>query len=423
VLRERGVVGRLAGARTPVCIVRVPMRWAVAVLAATAAVLACAPPAGASTIVYQCGGAVCAIDPDAAGEPRQLASAGRLAGITADGRTASWVDAAGALVQAPVAGGAPRPVPFTGEVVNQPAMSPDGTRYLWWYPGPDGFGGLNAVWVRRLTVGQPETEGVSFCSFCVTSHGWAGPTSIAAFPADTSRGVPSRVCRIASPAEAPEVTGSCVEVLASDARGGLAFPDGNTAGTELVAVLSPGERTGVEGRIVRLSRATGAPVADVTAGTADTTPVFSPEGDRVAFERDGQIVVASLDGGAERVLGAGVYPDWGGPRLTVAATLAPRALRRGVPIQAGCAAACRLRATLQVERRTARRLKLRKGRTIAKASGARTSAGTATLRLRATRAARSRLDRVRAYRATLRVTVTPSGGQATTVTRKLRVRR
>ena len=112
-----------------------------------------AGPASASTIVFQCGGAVCAVDPDVGGSPRQLAAAGRVAGITRDGVTASWVDAAGALVKAPVAGGAPQPIPFTGEVVNQPLMSPDGTKYLWWYPGPDGLGGLNGVWVRRLTVG------------------------------------------------------------------------------------------------------------------------------------------------------------------------------------------------------------------------------------------------------------------------------
>jgi hypothetical protein len=84
---------------------------------------------------------------------------GRLAGITRDGATASWVAPGGALVQVPVAGGAPRTVPFTGQVVNQPLMSPDGAKYLWWYPGPDGFGGLNGVWVRRLTVGQAETAG------------------------------------------------------------------------------------------------------------------------------------------------------------------------------------------------------------------------------------------------------------------------
>jgi hypothetical protein len=400
-------------------------------LAATVVVAALALGAGtasASTIVFQCGAAVCAVDPDAGGEPRQLTPDGRLAGITSDGATASWVDPSGALVQAPVAGGAPRTIPFTGAVVNQPSMSPDGTRYLWWYSGPDGFGGLNAVWVRRLTVGQPQTEGVGFCFYCVISHGWMGATAIGALPSDPPRGVPSRVCRLASPAEAPDVSGTCVQVLASDARGGVGFPSANAAGTEIVAVLTPGETTGINGRIVRYSLATGAPIGDVTEGAADTTPVFSVEGDRVAFERGGQIVLRDVAGGAERVVGQGVYPFWGGTRtapLQAPKTVGVGALRKGrAAIGVNCAGACRVRAALDVARATARRLKLGRRMTIATASTSRTSAGTARLRLRATRKARPRLARLRSYRATLRVRITPaSGGAATTATASVRVRR
>jgi hypothetical protein len=384
-----------------------------------------AAPAGASTLVYQCGAAVCAVDPDAGGEPRQLTADGRLAGLTADGVTVSWVEPTGSLVQAPVAGGAARTVPFTGQVVNQPSMSPDGTRYLWWYPGPDGLGGLNAVWVRRLTVGQPETEGVSFCYLCVTTHGWLGSTPMAAFPSDSARGVPSRVCRLATPREEPGVSGSCVQVLVSDARGGIGFPSGNAAGTEIVAALSPGERTGIEGRIVRYSLATGDPIGDVTAGTSDTTPVFSNEGDRVAFERDGQIVVRELGSGAERMIGPGAYPFWGGARtlpLRVAKRLSARSLRKGrATVRVGCSGACRVRASLQVGRSTVRRLGLGRNRTIATASGSLERAGTARLRLHATRRARAHLMRLRSYRATLTVTITPSGGKATTATKDVRV--
>jgi hypothetical protein len=397
----------------------------IVVAVVAAAFLLSAAPAGASTVVYQCGEGVCAVDPDTGGKARQLTANGRLAGITRDGVTASWVDPAGTLVQTPVAGGEPRPVPYSGQVVNQPSMSPDGSRYLWWYPGPDGWGGLNAVWVNRLTVGQSETEGVSFCSFCVTTHGWLGSTAIAAFPSDPQRGEPSKVCRLASVTEAPEVKGSCVQQLVTDPRGGIGFPSGNAAGTEIVAALTPGETTGIEGRIVRYSLATGGPVADVTEGTADTTPMFSPEGDRIAFERDGQIVVRDLAGGAERVIGQGVYPFWGGARtvpVRVAKTLAVSALRRrGASVRVGCATACRVRASLAVAAATARRLGLGSGRTIAAASGSRRSAGTARLRLRATRKAAARLARLRTYRATLHVRIT--GGTVMTATAKVRVRR
>jgi hypothetical protein len=381
------------------------------------AALAVPATAGASTLAYQCGGAICAVDPDAGGSPRQVSADGRLAGLTRDGRTVSWVDATG-IVQAPASGGAPRRV-FTGEVVAQPSMSPDGSRYLYSYPGPDGLGGLNATWVNQVDVADGSVDSLSFCFFCVTSHGWMGDLSIAAFPV-TERGAPSQVCRIATNEDVPGVGSSCVQALASDARGGIGFPTGNAAGTEIVAVLSEGQRTGIRGRIVRYSVATGAPTADVTTGSDDTTPVFSAEGDRVAFERAGRIVVKDLASGAERVIGAGVNPFWGGARslpVRVSRTLRTRTLRAGAPVRVTCTRACRVSASLRVARSTARRLGT--ARTIAKASGERSRGGTATLRLKATRAAAARLGRASAYRATLRVTARPGG----TVTVPLRVRR
>jgi hypothetical protein len=392
-------------------------------LLAFAAALLVPATAGASTLVYQCGEAICAVDPDAGGAPREVTADGRLAGLTRDGRTVSWVDEVG-IVQAPVAGGAPRRV-FSGEVVAQPSMSPDGTRYLYWYPGPDGLGGLNATWINRVDVRDGSVDSLSFCGFCATSHGWLGDLSIAAFPRDINGGDPSQVCRIATNEEVPGVSSSCVQVLASDARGGIGFPTGNAAGTEIVAVLSQDERTGVRGRIVSYSLASGAQIADVTTGTDDTTPVFSVEGDRVAFERAGRIVVKDLASGAERDIGPGVYPFWGGTRsvpVRVARTLRTRALAgAGAPVRVTCAGACRVSASLEVARGTARRLGT--GRAIARASGSRSRAGTAKLRLKATRKAAARLGRASSYRAALRVTVRPRGGAAMKTTVAVRVRR
>lgn len=374
--------------------------------------------ADASTIVYQCGEGVCAVDPDTGAAPRTLTAKGRMAGVTRDGKTASWVPPSGGFVQAPVAGGAARTV-FTGEVVAQPSMSPDGTQYLYWYPGPDGFGGLNAVWINRVTVAGSKVDSLSYCGFCATSHGWLNTMAIAAFPAETKEGEPSEVCRIATSEEVPGVSSSCVKPLASDSRGGIGFPSGNRAGTEIVAALTPGERTGIKGRIVRYSLATGAPIADVTTGTADTAPAFSYEGDRVVFERGGQIVVHDLGSGAERVVAQGLYPFWGGARtrlVRVAKSLRARTLRKGAVVRVRCIKACRVKAALKVSGRTAR--KLGASRTIAKASGSRRRAGTLKLRLRATRKAAPRLARLKSYRATLRTTINSA---ATTVS--LRIRR
>jgi hypothetical protein len=381
------------------------------ILFAVCLLLLTAAPASASTIVFQCGPAVCAVDPDTGEQPRQLAPDGRTAGITRDGVTASWVDPSGALVKAPVAGGAPAPIGFTGAVVNQPLMSPDGTRYLWWYPGPDGFGGNNGIWIRRLTVGAASTEGVGFCSFCVISHGWLGNTAIGAIPGDAER--PSRICTMATTAEAPDVSGTCVSLLASEARGGVGFPSGNAAGTEVVAALSPGERTGIKGRIVRYSLPGGAALPDVTAGTTDTTPVFSPEGDRVAFERDGQLVIKDLTGaGAERVLAAGVYPHWGGARTVVGPTLRSTTLRYSkgrIAVKVACTGSAACRGTVRIK----------KGKTTIGSRSYRVAGGTSgTVTIKPSRRGARALGSRRTQ--TVSVELKPSTGDAVKKSLKLR---
>lgn len=404
-----------------------------------------APAASGSTLAYQCGAGVCAVDPDVAGaQPRQLTADGRFAGITRDGATVAWVDAAGALVSAPAAGGAPTLVWNGGYVGNQPAISPDGQRFLWWTIAPDGLGGMNATSIRRLTRGAASSDGVSFCIYCVTSHGWSGDTAIAAFPSDGP--APSKVCRVATTAEAPEVRGSCVQQLVSDARGGIGFPSGSPDGREIVAALEPGATTGTRGRIVRYSVATGQPIGDVTDGTQDTTPTWSADGTQVAFDRAGQIVVRDLASGAERVVAAGVYPSWGGartvpqpppggsdptpppggrrpaprraPLLSLTGQRTPRALAAGgLRLRVRCERACRVGARLTVAAKDARTLGLRRGAPLASASGTRKAAGTVTLRPRVAAKVARRLRPLGALRVKAAVTIRPAKGASGRTTR------
>ncbi|ADB48743.1 TolB family protein [Conexibacter woesei] len=407
--------------------------------AVVALVLAClAGSAGASTIAYQCGGGVCAIDPDVAGsQPRQLTADGRFAGLTRDGATVAWVDSAGALVSAPAAGGAPALVWNGGYVGNQPSISPDGQRFLWWTIAPDGLGGTNATHVRRLTRGAASSEGLSYCIYCATSHGWLGDTALAAFPSDDDR--PSKVCRIATTAEAPDVRSSCVQQLVSDPRGGIGFPSGSPDGREIVAALEPGAVTGTRGRIVRYSIATGQPLGDVTEGTQDTTPTWSADGTQIAFDRAGQIVVKDLASGAERVVAQGVYPFWGGartvpapppggrelapapggrrpaprraPLLSLTGQRTPRALAAGgLRLRVRCDAACSVGARLTVAAKDARTLGLRRGAALASASGARRAAGTVTLRPRVAAKVARRLRPLGALRVKVAVTIRPANG-------------
>ena len=285
---------------------------------ATAAVPAAAPTApstaeqpdarraaaSGSVLGYQCGAGVCLIDPDVPGaQPTVVVPDGRFAGVTADGRTVAWVQPSGELVTAPTAGGAPTTV-YTGSVGFQPVISPDGGSFLWQFAVPvNGF-----YYTYRLDVATQEVYGIAACA-CTVTHGWAGPTTIGVFPTDNGR--PSRLCRMDRSGDS-----SCVAVLASETRGQLAFPDGSADGQTYVASVDVGgsEFGGVDGPIALFSAATGAVVKDLTSNPNDVTPTLSQEGDRVAFERDDQIVIVDVATGAERVVGPGVYPSWGGTR-------------------------------------------------------------------------------------------------------------
>jgi hypothetical protein len=82
--------------------------------------------------------------------------------------------------------------------------------------------------------------------------------------------------------------------------------------------------------------------------------VFSPEGDRIAFDRDGQIIVKDLTGaGTERSLGAGVYPHWGGARTAVGPALRSTALRyrKGkIAVKVACTGTATCRGTLRIRK-------------------------------------------------------------------------
>jgi hypothetical protein len=61
--------------------------------------------------------------------------------------------------------------------------------------------------------------------------------------------------------------------------------------------------------------ASGARLRDLTAGTDDTAPAWSPDGTNIVFTRAGDLFMIAADGapGAERLLvQGGRYPTWGG---------------------------------------------------------------------------------------------------------------
>ena len=247
------------------------------------------------------------------------------------------------------------------------------------------------------------------------SHGWIGTTAIGGLPGDTSRGVPSRICTMATPAEAPNVSGTCVQRCSRPRR---AAASGSRAATPPARRSwrrsRPGESTGIKGRIVRYSLPTGAALPDVTAGTTDTTPVFSPEGDRVAFERDNQIVIKELTGaGAERVLAPGVYPHWGGARTVVGPTLRSTTLRyrKGkIAVKVACTGTATCTGTVRIK----------KGKTTIGSRSYRVAGGkSGTVTIKPSRRGARSLGSRRSQ--TVSVELKPSTGEV--VTRALKLRR
>ncbi|RYB90948.1 hypothetical protein EUA93_18595 [Nocardioides oleivorans] len=362
--------------------------------------------ASGSVLGYQCGEGVCLVDPDVPGaRPVVVVPDGRFAGVTADGRTVAWVQPDGNLVTAPTAGGAPTTV-YTGAIGFQPVISPDGASFLWQFAVPvNGF-----YYTYRLDVATQDVYGIAACS-CTVTHGWAGPTPIGVFPTDNGR--PSRICKLDRSGSS-----SCVAVLVSETRGQLAFPDGSADGQTYVASVDVGgsEFGGVDGPIALFSAATGAVVKDLTSNPNDVTPTLSQEGDRVAFERDDQIVIVDVATGAERVVGPGVYPSWGGTRsqqggdnaaVSVRGTKA--SVKAGkIKVKVACAGLgeCTGKATLG------------KSRTVlAKTKYAVAAGKTATVKLKLTKAGKQRFARNGTVKLTLSLR-----GNGTTVKKKVTVR-
>jgi hypothetical protein len=112
------------------------------------------------------------------------------------------------------------------------------------------------------------------------------------------------------------------------------------------------------------------------------------------------------------------------PAVRVVSRRSLRSLvRSGLRLRVACAAACRVRAELVASRAGAKRLKLGRSRRVAAASRRLSRAGTASVRLKPSRAVGRRVVRLRSARWTLRVRVTPAGGRTVTTTRRLALRR
>ncbi len=101
-----------------------------------------------------------------------------------------------------------------------------------------------------------------------------------------------------------------------------------------------------------------------------------------------------------------------------------RALRRSLAVRLRCSEACTMTTSAGVDRRTGRRLGLRgRRRTLGKASGALTTAGSKRLPIKFSRFARRKLRRAQRVRVTLRITVKDAALNPLTLRRTITLRR
>lgn len=127
--------------------------------------------------------------------------------------------------------------------------------------------------------------------------------------------------------------------------------------------------------------------------------------------------------------GGGGVPTPGGGGTSDRATLSitrPKSIgqvaSRGLKVNVRCRTACRLKGSLRVDAKGAKRLGVRRTRPIGSTSGRLTRAGTKTLTLKPSRKHRGRFARLRRVKLTARVTVT-GPGKAQTLTKSVTVRR
>ncbi|WP_343718339.1 hypothetical protein [Inquilinus sp.] len=291
-----------------------------------AAAAAFAPtPADAYVFAFQCQSSVCVLDPTVPNPPATpvppgpaagvraaggiqpnattvLATVGTVAGITADGRTVAWeAFSPNRIVRSSVEGG-PVTTLYTGEIYQDPRISSDGTKALWvFYLG--GYG-----WFTYMAVNGTAQSIAS--STMQTTHGWLGNTPIVA-----RRGGGKALATICA-----EVAGgpACDTPLATDPSLQVSYPSGAASGTWIVAVRGQAASPGVpvKGSIALYSTATHTLVRVLTPGPNDTHPAISPDGNFVAFERDGAIWTIGnvlTTPSAPVRLTAGTFPFIGGP--------------------------------------------------------------------------------------------------------------
>lgn len=150
------------------------------------------------------------------------------------------------------------------------------------------------------------------CPYGTSSAGWAPDGNLLV---SLNAGAPNYNSEIAH-CPAAGTAGTCTDVRADDPANDLFDPAVSPDGSTLAVTVASGVGSSTKGHIALYNYATGQFERNLTTGTEDQLPAWSPDGTEVAFTRGSSIYVVGVSdaAGTERQLVAqGTEATWGGP--------------------------------------------------------------------------------------------------------------
>ena len=281
--------------------------------------LAVAAPARAAFIVYACGGNLCQVNPDGTGQSQLTDDAkpgtNQVYGspsLSRDGKLLAFTYAGHVLITGSDGGLPHVTLPSTSSALVV-IMRPDGKSVL---EGESTIGNGPGVEICTYTV----TGSGRNCPYGVASAGWAPDDNLLVSQTLGNGSYNKVICHV--PVSANQ---ACSDVRAALDSHDLYDPAVSPDGSTLAVVVTPGINTTVTGSIALFDYKTGAFERNLTSGTDDELPTWSPDGSQIVFQRGSNLFLIAADGmpGSERRLVAGGQPTWGGTSAAPTTTTTP----------------------------------------------------------------------------------------------------
>jgi hypothetical protein len=272
-----------------------------------AGVMALSASASASSIVYVCadGANLCRVDPGT-GAQTQLTTDGQSGtsnvyggpSLSRDGTKLAFVFDYHVIVGDGNAGSRGTPFATTALVA---LMRPDGGQVAeleqtFAFPA-----------IQVCTYGLDGS--VRHCPYGTPSAGWAPDNNLLI---SVSAGAPNNnleICHVSAASNQ-----ACSDVRAADSSNDLYDPAVSPDGSTLAVEVANGIGGSPSGHLALYNYATGQFERNLTSGTGDELPSWSPDGTQIAFQRGNGIYVIGVNDppGSERQLVQGSQPTWGG---------------------------------------------------------------------------------------------------------------